>query len=174
MVENLKTTKYNDNTSIPLVGDNTAWSGLSTGAYSWYNNDIANKTPYGAFYNYYAIASGKLCPKGWHVPTDAEINTLATYLGGTSVAGGKLKEAGNTHWSSNTSATNETGFTAVGAGYRLDSGTFGGLLSYMTGWCGNAFDAGNAYNYTLKASDGTISYAPAPMKMGKVVRCIKD
>lgn len=175
MLENLKTTKYNDNTSIPNVTDVIGWAGLSTAAYSWYNNDINNKTPYGALYNWYAVSSGKLCPKGWHVPTDVEVATLVTFLGGTSVAGGKLKETGTTHWSSTTSATNESGFTAVGAGYRLDtSGAFGGLQTYMTFWTSVAFDASQSYSSTLKASDGTIGTVPSPNKFGKTVRCIKD
>ncbi|MDD4970250.1 MAG: fibrobacter succinogenes major paralogous domain-containing protein [Paludibacter sp.] len=175
MVENLKTTKYNDNSSISIVTDNAIWMGLTTGAYCWYNNDITNKTPYGAMYNWYAVNSGKLSPKGWHVPTDVELATLVTYLGGTTVAGGKLKETGTTHWTSNTSATNESGFSAVGAGYRLDtSGSFGGLQTYMTFWSSVAFDASNSYSSTLKASDGTIGTVPSPNKFGKTVRCIKD
>ena len=72
MAENLKTTKYNDGTSIPLVNALTPWFDLSTPAYCWYNNDIGNKTTYGALYNWYAVNSSKLSPAGWHVPSDAE------------------------------------------------------------------------------------------------------
>ena len=68
MVENLKTTKYNDGTPIPNVTDNTEWSNLTTPAYCWYDNDITKKNPYGALYNGYAVRTGKLCPTGWHVP----------------------------------------------------------------------------------------------------------
>src|SRR5450759_4787246 len=96
MVENLKTTKYNDGITIPLVIDNTAWTDLITPKYSWFNNDIANKEVYGALYNWYTVNTNKLCPKGWHIPTDEEWTTLTTYLGGEGVAGGKLKETGTT------------------------------------------------------------------------------
>ena len=70
-----------------------------------------------------------ICPTGWHVPTDNELTTLTTYLGGLSVAGGKLKEIGLTHWNSpNTGATNESGFTALPGGMRNMPGTFSSIL----------------------------------------------
>ena len=125
MVENLKTTKYNDNTNIPLVSDNAEWAALSGPAYCWYNNYATNKNDHGALYNWYAVNTGKLCPTGWHVPTDAEWTILTTFLGGESVAGGKLKETGTTHWyDPNTGATNETGFTALPCGSRNYDGQF--------------------------------------------------
>ena len=68
LVENLKTTKYNDGTPIPLVTKDNAWQELKTGAYCWLNNDIKNKDVSGALYNWYTIKTKKLCPKGWHVP----------------------------------------------------------------------------------------------------------
>ncbi|MDD4729737.1 MAG: FISUMP domain-containing protein, partial [Dysgonamonadaceae bacterium] len=80
MVENLKTTKYNDGTSIPLVSDGTAWSNLATPGYCFYNNDAANKSTYGALYNWFTVNTNKLAPTGWHVPTDAESTTLENYL----------------------------------------------------------------------------------------------
>jgi len=91
MVENLKTTKYNDGTGIPLVTDNTVWCNLSTPGYCWYNNDETTyKNPYGALYNWHTVHTGKLCPSGWHVPTDSEWITLTSYFGGMNTAD-KLK-----------------------------------------------------------------------------------
>jgi len=135
MVENLKTTKYKDGTDIPLVTDDTEWANLNTPGYCWYNNDAATyKNSYGALYNWYAVSTGKLCPTGWHVPTDAEWTTLTTYLGGESVAGGKLKELGTTHWTTpNTGATNETGFAALPGGYIYYDGTFD-FIGNIGGW----------------------------------------
>ena len=110
--ESLKATKYNDGTDIPNVIDNTLWSTNSTGAYCDYNNTSSNSTLYGRLYNWYVIGSTNpknVCPTGWHVATDADWTALATFLGGESVAGGKLKETGTTHWTTpNTGATNET------------------------------------------------------------------
>jgi len=81
MAENLRTSKYNDATAIPLVADDSAWINDKTGAYCWYNNDVAFKYPYGALYNWYAVNTGKLCPTDWHVATDAEWSILINYLG---------------------------------------------------------------------------------------------
>lgn len=68
-------------------------------------------------YNGYTVNIGKLCPTGWHVPTHVEWDALKTFLGGTSVAGGKMKEKGTTHWQSpNSGTTNGSGFTALPGG----------------------------------------------------------
>jgi uncharacterized protein (TIGR02145 family) len=97
MAENLKTIKYNDGTLIPLVEDEVAWAALTSPGYCWYDNDEpANKTTYGVLYNWYSLYAtsngGKnVCPPGWHVPSSTQWTTLLTYLGGESIAGGKLK-----------------------------------------------------------------------------------
>jgi uncharacterized protein (TIGR02145 family) len=129
MAENLKTTRYNDGSAIPLVTDNTEWNNLTTPGYSWYNNDSATYAQtYGALYNWYTVETGNLCPTGWHVPSDAEWTTLTDYLGGEAIAGGKLKETGTAHWDSpNTGATDETGFTAFPGGNRTKNGPFSNL-----------------------------------------------
>lgn len=81
MAENLKVITYNDGTPITLEENNTNWSNLSTEAYCWYNNDsVNNADPYGALYNWYAVQTGKLCPSGWHVPSDSEWSELTTFL----------------------------------------------------------------------------------------------
>lgn len=136
MASNLKTTKYNDGKNIPNVTVDGTWETLTTGAYCWYNNDEATyKATYGALYNWYAVNTGKLCPVGWHVPTDAEWATLSSYLGGESVAGGKLKETGTKHWTSpNTGATNSIGFTALPGGERNQRGTFVIIGNYGFWW----------------------------------------
>ena len=138
MAENLKTIKYNDGTAIPLVTDATEWSNLTTHGYCWYNNDEATYgDTYGALYNWYTVETGNLCPTGWHVPTDAEWTELIDYLGGESVAGGKLKETGTTHWNSpNPGATNETGFTTLPGGYRADFNGSSGDIGNGGYWCG--------------------------------------
>jgi uncharacterized protein (TIGR02145 family) len=134
MAENLKTTKYDDGSSIPLVTDNTSWLNLTIPSYCWYDNDISKKDIYGALYNWYTVNRGNLCPAGWHVPTDEEWTVLTTYLGGESVAGGKLKETGTAHWNPNTDATNESGFTALPGGMRGNGGVFFDLGYYGGYW----------------------------------------
>jgi uncharacterized protein (TIGR02145 family) len=95
MVENLKTTKYNDGTDIPLVKDSATWANLTTPGYCWlYNDQTTYINTTGALYNWYAVNTGKLAPIGWHVPSDSDFIALTKYLGGENTAGGKLKEAG--------------------------------------------------------------------------------
>lgn len=127
MGENLKTTKFNDGTSIHLLTDDERMgfvtspilvNGVLVDPYPHYNGpyyyNFKSVIESGVTYNYIAINSGKLCPTGWHVPSNQEWQTMIDYLGGATVAGGKLKETGTVHWSSpNTGATNESGFTAI-------------------------------------------------------------
>lgn len=178
MVENLKTTKYNDGTSIPLVTDDTEWENLGTPGYCWFNNDAATyKSAYGALYNWYSVNTGKLCPTGWHVPTDAEWTILIDYLGGEGVAGGKMKEAGLTHWPTpNTGATNSSGFTALPGGCRGDdnfSETFRALF-----WSSSQCDATTAWYRSLYFNYESIDrgyYDFGGYKHnGFSVRCVKD
>jgi uncharacterized protein (TIGR02145 family) len=182
MAENLKTTKYNDGTAIPNITDNAAWVALTTPAYCWYNNNAATyKATYGAMYNWYTVDvasnGGKnVCPTSWHVSTDAEWTTLTTYLGGGSVAGGKLKETGTTHWTTpNTGATNETGFTALPGGYRNNYGTCsyiginGHWWSSSEGSTTYAWYSYMYYNYTNVYRD--FYYGKY---YGFSVRCVRD
>lgn len=172
MAENLKTTKYNGGTAIPLVTDSAAWSNLTTPGYCWYDNDSATyANPYGALYNWYTVGTGNLCPTGWHVPTKAKWTTLTDYLGGENVAGGKLKETGTTHWANpNEGATNETGFTALPGGSRIYSG-----IGYYGFW----WSATEAYSDKAVSRELDFDYSyfflfNDPKKAGFSVRCIKD
>jgi len=181
-VENLKTTKYNDGTDIPLVTDGAAWDALDVetgGAYCWYNNDISNKDAYGAIYNFAAIKTGKLAPAGWHVPTMEEWQTLIDQLGGKDVAGGKLKEAGTTHWNSpNSDATNSSGFTALPGGFRYTGATnFFGLNDFAL-FQTSTEEASNpgawSYYAILFKDNGTIDLRYWIKQAGCSVRLVKD
>jgi uncharacterized protein (TIGR02145 family) len=176
MVENLKATKYNDDTSIPLVTDATDWQNLSTPAYCWYNNDAANyKATYGALYNWYTVNTGNLCPTGWHVPSDAEWTTLTTYLGGEDVAGGKLKEIGTTHWNyPNTDATNESGFTALPGGNRFFNGTFGDTGAGGYWWSSTEHSASFSWYRYMYFALGFVDRDYYGKESGISVRCVKD
>jgi uncharacterized protein (TIGR02145 family) len=181
MVENLKTTKYNDNTAIPLVTDNTAWTNLSTPGYCWYDNDASTyKVPYGALYNWYAVETGKLCPSGWHVPSDAEWTTLATFLGGESVAGNKLKEMGTTHWyntlgQTTTDATNEYGFTALGGGMRYnDNGRFDDITFGSGWWSSSESSTTDAWGVAMTWESSSLTKVWGVKRDGAYVRCLKN
>ncbi|MCX6326960.1 MAG: fibrobacter succinogenes major paralogous domain-containing protein [Bacteroidia bacterium] len=180
MAENLRSTKYNDGTAISNVTDPTAWSSLgTTGAYCWYNNDSASyKNVYGALYNWYAVNTGKLCPVGWHVAADAEWTVLITFLGGESIAGGKLKESGTTHWlSPNLGATNESGFTAMPGGlrYKFGGAVFLSMGSWVNFWTATDQISTEAIRRALVNTTKEVYRDDHSSKMdGYSVRCLKD
>lgn len=188
MVENLKTTKLNDGTSIPEITVDADWSNLTTSGYCWYDNNSA--TSYGALYNWYAVNTGKLAPTGWHVASDADWKTLESHLGmsaleldfygdwrgGDAAVGGQLKETGTAHWAaSNAFCTNESGFTALPSGLRsYEQGTFSyyGTEAYF--WTSSAYDATDAWMRVLSSSDIRIWRSTNNYKEGHCVRCVKN
>jgi uncharacterized protein (TIGR02145 family) len=177
MEENLKTTKYNDEAEIPYKPVANEWKVLSSPGYCWYDNDAtANKDIYGALYNWYAATNTKLCPSGWHVPSEPEWITLVNYLGNNIVAGGKLKETGTTHWSSpNTDATNESGFTGLPNGFRNNDGAFLFIGLSGSGWSTTEDGTDYAYEWGLNFESGqAFSVGFNPKKNGYSVRCVKD
>jgi uncharacterized protein (TIGR02145 family) len=176
MTENLRTTRFRDSTSITLVDTGTAWSNQIGPGYCWYGDDeAANKSKYGALYNWYAVNSGKLCPTGWHIPSDTEWTTLTTFLGGESLAGGKLKESGVVNWKTpNASATNESGFTALPGGYRLNTGIYGNMGIYGNWWTSTSV-LSNVANYRyLYYGNASVTKSFVSQKSGLSVRCIKN
>ena len=176
LVENLKTTKFTDGTAIPIVTDNSAWSNLTTAGMCDYSNTLSNSATYGKLYNWYAVAgTKKLCPSGWHVPTDSEWSDLVTAFGGYDVAAAKMMEAGVAHWlSPNSFATNSSGFTALGTGYRNYLGEFKDL-NYIGGfWSANSFDETYASYRTMYAGSVSIDNHGVNKKTGLSVRCVKD
>ena len=176
MAENLRTTKYIDGTSIPNVTSASKWLKLTTGAYCNYNNTTSVDTiaTYGSLYNWYAVNTGKLAPKDWHVPTNAEYSTLISNLGGRCFAGGKLKEAGTAHWlSPNKGSDNSYGFTALPGGYC--SGTFTGLGIYGYWWSSTE----DSETVALCTQIGTFGISMSNWiftgeNVGFSVRCVKD
>ena len=177
MAENLRTTKYNDGTAIPYVTDGVAWGNLTTPAYCWYNNDLGNKPVYGALYTWFTVKTGKLCPSGWHVASDAEWTILENHLGGSAVAGGKLKEAGIEHWfAPNTDATNESGFTALPGGWREGSGGVSqNLGSAGTWWTSLEYTPDAPFWRVIYNYSGSVGRPfPGDPSFGLSVRCVKD
>jgi uncharacterized protein (TIGR02145 family) len=177
MAENLKTTKYNDGTDIPLISDNKNWNALFISAYFWYDNDeVANKKTYGALYNWYAVNTNKLCPSGWHIPGYAEWTTMIKKLkGGERIAGGELKETGTTHWRSpNKRATNSSGFTALPGGFRDSKGKFHDIGIYGGWWSNTETSAAKAYYRGLLYDYGTAGSGESLKANGFSVRCLRD
>jgi uncharacterized protein (TIGR02145 family) len=183
MAENLKVSKYSDGTTIPNITDGTQWSNLTTGAWSYYNNDAANNTKYGKLYNWYAVSlttngNKNVCPTGWHVPTDAEWTVLTNHLGGDSVAGGKMKEIGTTSWNSpNTAPTNTSLFSALPGGIRYYYGSgYSGVGDDGCWWSftEDGTDARFAMLRYLGSTNGDAYRSSSNKKNGHSVRCLKD
>jgi uncharacterized protein (TIGR02145 family) len=172
-LENLKTTRYNDGTSIPYVEDNNEWFALTTPSYCWYdNNAAANKGIYGALYNWYAVSTDKLCPSGWHMATGTDWTTLINFLGGQGVAGGPLKEHTTDHWNPpNNGATNESGFTALPGGCRDYTGTYI-YFGISALWSSSILSS----DYIALDFNGVFvrSITNTDKRCGYSVRCVKD
>lgn len=177
MMENLKTTRYNDGASILTNLDNAAWDATTEGAFAIHSNNPLNTAIYGYLYNWYAVDTGKLAPAGWHVPTQADWNTLFDYLGGKAIAGGKLKQAGVFYWNEpNLGASNQSGFTALPGGWRGYDGPFAGLKAVCNFWSSNSANATNAFGCNLDATKESVDFdwPYNPKKSGYSIRCVKD
>ena len=140
---------------------------------------MTNNAKYGKLYNWYAVSkttngNKNVCPTGWHVPTDAEWTVLTDYLGGASVAGGKMKEVGTTNWNSpNTDATNTSLFTGLPGGSRFNSGNY-----YYIGYNGYWWSSSesNAYSawYRYLGEYGDANRGNDGKMYGFSVRCLRD
>jgi uncharacterized protein (TIGR02145 family) len=194
MKENLRTTKYNDGSDIPLVTNPIEWSNLTTPGYCWYNNDQAiYEIPFGALYNWYTVNTDKLCPDGWHIPSDTEWLTMENYLiingfnYDGSITGNKIAKslAANTTWLSSINEgavgntdyptyRNKSRFTAYASGYRLYSGAFEGLESHSVWWSATEYDATHAWYHSLYKDYIYIDRNSYIKVDGFSIRCLKD
>jgi len=176
MTKNLDVATYRNGDSIPQVTDPTQWVNLTTGAWCYYNNNPINGPIYGKLYNWYAVNDPRgLAPVGYHVSTDSEWTSLVSCLGGDSIAGGKLKEAGFMHWlSPNTAATNSSGITGLPAGCRDFDGSFNYISSYAIWWSANEADTTTAWAHNLYYNDGIHLRFSDLKTLGFSIRCLKD
>ena len=147
-----------------------------------YNDEPDSCDVYGGLYQWnemmdYTTLEGTqgICPDGWHLPSDDEWTVLTTFLGGESIAGGKMKEAGTTHWASpNTGATNSSGFTALPGGYRLNYGNFYTLTSYADVWSSTEYSSTGAWSRVLTYSNEYVYRYSGNKSNGFSVRCVQD
>ena len=180
MKENLKTTRYSNGDLIGTTNPSTLdiTSEVSP-KYQWAaGNNESNVATYGRFYTWFvATDSRNVCPSGWHVPSDTEWERLKIYLGATLVAGGKIKETGTLHWQTpNTGATNETGFTAVPAGYRFIDGSFVSLTVTCYFWSTSPDPAISEYGLGqgLHYNDNILLRGGHEKINGMTIRCLKN
>jgi len=171
MRDNLKVTHYRNGEPILNLTDNSLWSNAKIGAFCYYGNNPNMNGIYGALYNFYTTIDGRyLCPTGWRVPSQEEWEVLIENLGGESIAGGKMKEAGTLHWNSpNKGATNESSFTGLPAGYRDNNGEFNEMGVYGKWW---STSNDSSYRY-LSFNDASLSKENNYKVFGTSIRCLK-
>ena len=188
MAENIKVTHYPNGDIIPNVTDNTTWANLDDNntedAYCFYYND--NITDYGTLYTYSAAIADNwikdnadnqgICPDGWHVPTNDEWTILIDYLGGESVAGGKMKIEGTTYWNSpNTGATNSSAFSAYSVISRSSyNGEYSDLGDYSIMWSATEYSNSMSNIRELDYNKEEILGGAIPKSLGFSVRCVRD
>lgn len=180
MAENLRTMHYQDGSPVPNITDRDTWYLSTVGAFCFYENDTLNKNVYGALYNWYVVADQrKICPIGWHVPSDDEWTLMENFLGGSKIAGMNIRETGLTHWLyPNAGATNLTGFTALPAGSRCYymNDNFLGLEYYCMWWTSsqhNTFTESAWYRACITFESSLIRNYYLK-RVGFSIRCLKD
>lgn len=164
---------------IPYVKGNTLWTTTTAGAWCYYNNDPATEAVYGLLYNAYAALDPRgLAPKGWHVPSGTEWNTLGTFLGGAGNAGGKIKAVSNLWQSPNTGATNSSGFTGLPGGkrdgYTGTPGAFNNLSKGAYWWTTTLSGSNSCYARWVFYDRTALVSAIFGRNFGAAVRCIKN
>ena len=175
MSENLRTTKYSDGTVISNVTSNSDWSNLSTGAWCNYNNSSSNDATYGKLYTWYAVNTSKLCPTGWHVPTDAEWTVLTDYLtanGHNGTEGTALKATSG--WSSGGNGTDHYGFLGLPGGGRYSNGSFSNIGGFGNWWSSSQFSTVDAWYRSLDYDGGYVNSYNSGKNYGFSVRCLRD
>lgn len=191
--QNLVTSHYQNGDEIPLVTDNAAWTGLTTGAMCFYLNDSATYAPtYGALYNgFVAVDSRNACPTNWHVATDSDWKVLEKFVDATvdttlvntwtgGMLGVHLKELMSATWHWNTIQVQHFGqdtygFTALPAGVRSSiDGTFGGESNYSDWWTSTGVDPTGSYVHFLFAENNGVTRTQRSNENGYSIRCVED
>lgn len=180
IAENLKVTTYNDGSSIPNVANSSQWNSLYSGAYRYYKDDKTTYASlYGAYYNWYAVNTGKLCPTGWHVPSDSEWMELIDFLqtdghGGNEAVAIKSTTGWLIYNGLDGNGTDDYGFNAVGGGSVAGSGNFDGEKYYAYWWSSTFYDSYTAWSTNVTFSTKIIQRSNLTKQFGYSVRCLKD
>ncbi len=175
MAENLNVEHYLNGDVIPQVQGDEDWSKLKIGAWCYYENETEKGITYGKLYNWYAVADPRgLAPVGWHIPSDDEWTQLTNYLGGDTVAGGKLKAT--TVWlTPNADVTNESDFTALPGGVRADNyGYFDYVGLHGSFWSSSEYLLFYAWFRVMVFDNLVVDRAFSDKPIGMSVRCVRD
>ena len=183
MAENLRTKHFPDGSPIICGSSEDTIRNYDTPYYFWYDNDsLSYQKVYGALYSWSAVMNGStvsgvqgVCPDGWHVPSNSDVNELSDYLGGSGFAGGSMKETGTTYWNlPNSGATNESGFTGRPGGYRHYENSFEQESNFGYFWTSSESNTINAYFYNLATANDNLISGSSNKRFGFSVRCVRD
>ena len=187
MAENLRSAHYADGDPIPYVPSSNQWVGLATGAWSNYDNDAAYETFYGKLYNWYAVSDARnVCPDGWHVPSEADWETLELALGmpvlelddtgprGVQAnVGGQLKA--EVLWDSpNTGADGSSGFSALPGGDRISNGSYSGVAQKGSWWSADEISVTQSRQRGMTYQVAGVYRTNSVKELGASIRCVKD
>jgi uncharacterized protein (TIGR02145 family) len=176
MSENLNVDKFRNGDPIPEAKTDEEWEKAGENgepAWCYYDNNPANGAKYGKLYNWYAVNDHRgLAPKGWHIPTDAEWTVLSDYLGGKEKAGAKMKSKEG--WSDGGNGTNESGFSGLPGGNRLNGETFGSIGEDGYWWSSTEDSSSLAWLRGLLYNDGDVNRYSGSKELGLSVRCLRD
>lgn len=177
MQQNLRTSHYRNGDLIQTGLSDAAWGATGSGAYSIYGSNSSNDGMYGKLYNWFAVVDPRnIAPAGWHVPTETDWQTLINFLEASTKAGGAMKEAGLTHWTSpNTGASNSSGFFGLPGGYRDTNGSYGFMGNGGWWWSTAAdFSPDEAKALGLFTNSDEAIIVTGKKTFGASVRCLKD
>jgi uncharacterized protein (TIGR02145 family) len=197
----LRTLRYTNGDSIPWITDSLQWKNTTAGAWSAYQNDMQYEQVYGKLFNYYAITDPrKLCPLGWHVPSNTEVNTLISHVVSrgypntssnvngagsalkscrqvSSPLGGSCNTSVHPRWNSHAThrGNNALGFSILPAGARSgDDGQFSSLSGYCLLLTSTVSSTNLVQGHYFRNSTGNVSNATGTKPWGGSVRCVKD
>jgi uncharacterized protein (TIGR02145 family) len=170
MSENLATDRYRNGKKIPLIKSLDVWQDLYTPGCGYYNNDTAMLHKYGMFYNWYAVNTGKLCPRGWHVATNDDWLNLENFLGGHLRAGGKMKSI--TGWKGKHVSADDIGFNALPAGYRLNEDFIEGSSAIW--WSSSEVDSRWVWGRRIDNVSAELLNTLNNRQNGFSVRCVRN
>lgn len=188
IIENLKTIHYADGTVIPTGLDLYAWIAEDgtpghDGTYTYLFDNIQNKSIHGAMYNWYSVNNLKglvyferngIYEPQWRISRNIDYTQLLNFLGGVDIAGGKIKEVGNTNWIDNFGATNSSGLTCVATGVKNCVSDFNSQGTNSFWWSSDSPDIYTAnvlifYNDSINVQETVLD-----RRMGITVRCMRD
>jgi uncharacterized protein (TIGR02145 family) len=173
MAENLRVIHYRNGEAITSVKGGQVWQLHLTEGYCTYGDSVENTATYGLLYNWHAVTDKRnLAPTGWHVPSDTEWQILIDFLGGSSIAGGEMKDSGG--WFNNGNGSNSSEFTALPGGICYSNGIFNGIGFSASFWSSTGYSSDGAWNRLLSYVSPGIGRDGGNKLDGISVRCVRD